>query len=186
MLSKLVCAAMLLAPLTLAAPALPAADDIHAIEINEYHARDMDSIHEEIKADNVLEPRYEVICRKGVRVFSARGSGAPLRDGAFSAIGDGVAALEPGSFSGSIPYPATTDMSKAMWSVDTGIEMLTNRVQRYIDACPTGPVVLLGYSQGAWVVGNTLIGPSGTTGQGLAQKYRDRSEYLRPPSPHSH
>lgn len=181
MLSKLFGAAMLLAPLALAAP-LPAQQP--SFEIFEYNTRDLDGLHEPMSADDLktLAPRdadekgWHPICKKGIRVFGVRGSGAPLFTGALALVADQVANLKPDSLAGDLPYPATTDYynpAAVANSIGTGIDLLTYRVQHYIDACD-GPVVLMGYSQGAWIVGDVLIGQSGTVGQGLPQKYRDR------------
>ena len=57
-----------------------------------------------------------------------------------------------------LPYPATSDWVN---SVNAGKSLLTQRLTTQSAACPNQRFVLLGYSQGAWVVGDSLAGGGG-------------------------
>jgi cutinase len=57
-----------------------------------------------------------------------------------------------------LPYPATSDWVS---SVNSGKSMLAAHLAQQSAACPSQKFVLLGYSQGAWVVGDSLAGGGG-------------------------
>jgi cutinase len=57
-----------------------------------------------------------------------------------------------------LPYPATSDW---VTSVNAGKSLLAERLATQAAACPDQEFVLLGYSQGAWVVGDSLAGGGG-------------------------
>lgn len=57
---------------------------------------------------------------------------------------------------------------------------MTKLIEEYVAACPSSKIVLLGYSQGAQVVGDTLCGTSSsgfTQSSALASKYSSNSEF---------
>ncbi len=56
-----------------------------------------------------------------------------------------------------LPYPATIDIIP---SADTGLVNLVNHLNYINQNCPSQKFILLGYSQGAAVVGNALSAPS--------------------------
>lgn len=56
-------------------------------------------------------------------------------------------------------------------------------IMEYVDQCPNGQIALLGYSQGAMVIGDVLCGFSEAGfeeewSDPLAAKYGDRSEFV--------
>jgi hypothetical protein len=57
-----------------------------------------------------------------------------------------------------VPYPATSDWVP---SVNAGITSLATRLAARATACPRTRFVLVGYSQGAWVIGDALGGGGG-------------------------
>ena len=57
-----------------------------------------------------------------------------------------------------LPYPATSDWVN---SVNAGKSLLSQRIAAQAAACPNKRFVVAGYSQGAWVVGDSLVGGGG-------------------------
>jgi hypothetical protein len=57
-----------------------------------------------------------------------------------------------------LPYPATTDWVN---SVNAGKSLMSQRIAAQAAACPNKRFVVAGYSQGAWVVGDSLVGGGG-------------------------
>lgn len=70
-------------------------------------------------------------------------------------------------------------------SETSGVNAMRPLIEQYVDACPGRPIALLGYSQGAQVVGDIVCGNSETGAEWksdisspLTGKYADASEYL--------
>ncbi|KAF7541026.1 hypothetical protein G7054_g972 [Neopestalotiopsis clavispora] len=99
-----------------------------------------------------------------VHLFLARGT----TEGYPGTLGS-LATLVTGSINGStyenILYPATQEGSTP--SYQEGIANGTAQVQAYATACPDSKLVLLGYSQGAMVVGDMLAGGGDGVGNTL-------------------
>jgi hypothetical protein len=57
-----------------------------------------------------------------------------------------------------LPYPATSDWVN---SVNAGKALMAQRIAAQAAACPNKRFVVAGYSQGAWVVGDSLVGGGG-------------------------
>ncbi|CAG8953900.1 hypothetical protein HYFRA_00010861 [Hymenoscyphus fraxineus] len=71
----------------------------------------------------------------------------------------------PGTTMESVVYPATLENyanSSAM-----GTAGMKKLLTTYVDACPTSKVVLMGYSQGAHVVGDVMCGGGGIGGSAM-------------------
>lgn len=68
---------------------------------------------------------------------------------------------KPGSDLESVVYPASiNNVQDYANSEHQGTLALTQLIQAYLAACPTAKIALLGYSQGAEVVGDVLCGTS--------------------------
>ncbi|KAK1999553.1 cutinase [Colletotrichum falcatum] len=95
-------------------------------------------------------------CATGVHVIVARGSNEAAGVGRIGSVATGVVAAVPGSQIEALDYPATFDNYST--SVAAGTEAMKIALTRYNSQCPDSKVALLGYSQGAHVVGDTLCG----------------------------
>jgi hypothetical protein len=111
-----------------------------------------------------------------VHVIVDRATGEPPSQGVIGTLATLIALRVPDTTVEWVNYPAVLvpyDQSTA-----TGIEMTKARVQDYADSCPVAKIILLGYSQGAQVVGDVLCGGGGAFGLGpLTDPLED--EYLR-------
>lgn len=127
-----------------------------------------------------------VTCYSGVNMFTARGTGElpPNGLGIEGTHINAVLAAIPDSNATVIDYPATFGNN----SVPIGVQNGTRQIEEYLDACPTSKIVVMGYSQGADVMGFVLTGaaftiaPDGSaqnyTVPPLASKYADQSELV--------
>jgi len=95
-------------------------------------------------------------CATGVHLIVARGSNEPAGVGRIGSVANGVVAAIPGSQIEAISYPATFDNYST--SVATGTGAMKIALTQYSSRCPDSKIALLGYSQGAHVVGDTLCG----------------------------
>jgi hypothetical protein len=94
-----------------------------------------------------------------VEVIAVRGTGERAPIGVLGLLADAVTASTPKTVATyGLPYPATSDWVN---SVNAGKSLLTQRLTERSAACPNQRFVLLGYSQGAWVVGDSLAGGGG-------------------------
>jgi acetylxylan esterase len=114
-----------------------------------------------------------ITCATGVHVIVARASGEAPGEGIIGEVAKNVTAAIPGSDSIPVPYPAT--FGDYFASETYGVGNMTNVITSYVDACPDAKLVLLGYSQGAQVLLDTLCGQSEVIFQDknapLADKY---------------
>lgn len=144
--------------------------------------------------DDVDDSR--ISCIKGIRVITVRATNVPQHGGALRQMGKRLAAAIPHSTAYNLVYPAAE--SDYSHSVSRGSNSLAERIIKTVNHCPNQRFALIGYSQGAEVIGNVrlpltshgilpfvltvadqaLIGPSGTWGHGLASKYRNNGESL--------
>jgi acetylxylan esterase len=88
-----------------------------------------------------------------------------------------ISAAIPGSSVEAIDYPALLNPYDV--SSYNGTQTTTKQLMDYVDKCQKGRVVLLGYSQGAHVVGDVMCGGGESKSLGpntppVAQKYQDR------------
>ncbi|MFI7588179.1 cutinase family protein [Spongisporangium articulatum] len=94
-----------------------------------------------------------------VLIIAARGTGEPGNVGA--GLSGLVSAIQNGTSKKvaayGVPYPASTDFDT---SVPDGVSRLTKRATKAVADCPRQRLVLIGYSQGAWVVGDALDSPN--------------------------
>ncbi|KAK2038484.1 cutinase [Colletotrichum somersetense] len=95
-------------------------------------------------------------CATGVHLIVARGSNEAPGVGRIGSVANGVVAAIPGSQIEPLDYPATFDNYST--SVAAGDEAMKTALTQYNSRCPGSKVALLGYSQGAHVVGDTLCG----------------------------
>jgi acetylxylan esterase len=88
-----------------------------------------------------------------------------------------ISAAIPGSSVEAIDYPALLNPYNV--SSFNGTETTTQQLMNYVDKCKAARVVLLGYSQGAHVIGDVMCGGGVSQSLGpstppIAKKYQDR------------
>lgn len=91
-------------------------------------------------------------CYSGVYVIYARGTFEPQNASLSNSVANAITALIPDSAAIQVQYPANVSAI----SPPTGIQNAVQQVKDYYNACPCGKMVLMGYSQGALVIGNAL------------------------------
>lgn len=96
----------------------------------------------------------------GAHLIVARASTEPPGYGIIGAVKDQVLSRVPGSTAEAVDYPAT--LTAYVQSESDGVVAMKALLDSYITSCPGAPVVLLGYSQGAQVVADTLAGQDDT------------------------
>ena len=126
-------------------------------------------------------------CATGVHMIVARGSTEPQGEGPIVNVTSMVEAAVPGSDSVAVIYPAT--LLPYASSEEAGVTNMTTMIQQYVQSCPNTKIALLGFSQGAQVIGDTLGG--GTFGLFSKSKPLDKSVtknsmYSAPPCLRSH
>jgi len=96
-----------------------------------------------------------VNCSSGVHVILARGTGEPQNSSLAGIVSRAIVATIPDSTADEVIYPAnfTVNVSLAL-----GVANAQQQIKSYVAACPTSPIVLMGYSQGAQLIGNVLGG----------------------------
>ena len=105
-----------------------------------------------------LSSRQSTSCASGLQMFVVRGSNEAPGEGVESSVTSSVKKSISGSSSQGIDYPA--DLTDYTSSESEGVTALTSSIQSYTQACPNGKFALLGFSQGAQVVGDVLGGSS--------------------------
>ncbi|KAK4926550.1 hypothetical protein LTR49_006484 [Elasticomyces elasticus] len=94
-------------------------------------------------------------CYDGIFTLVSRGSEEPQGQSVLETIAGGIAAALPGSGSNEVVYPALL----SFWdSAPIGVTNAQQQLQDYYEQCPNGKIVLLGYSQGSYVLTTTLAG----------------------------
>lgn len=97
-------------------------------------------------------------CASGVQIFVARGTTEDPGMGKIRTVAGNVTAAIPGSFVTAVDYPATfDDYANSVAAGSSGLKAL---IDGYVSMCPTGKIALLGYSQGAQAVADTICGAS--------------------------
>jgi hypothetical protein len=93
----------------------------------------------------------------GAHIIVARASTEPAGYGIIGAVKQAVLQQVPGSTAEFVDYPAT--LTNYPQSESDGVVAMRALVNNYIANCPaTAPLVLMGYSQGAQVTLDTLVG----------------------------
>ncbi|KAF2225197.1 Alpha/Beta hydrolase protein, partial [Elsinoe ampelina] len=116
----------------------------------------------------------------GLHLIIARASNEPPGFGTLAPVKDAILSRVPQSDAIWVPYPATITNPPYTESQPQGVGNISALIKAYGDACPTGRMALLGYSQGAHVIGDALIGgdyarfPAFVNGTGVGQKYLDQ------------
>lgn len=93
-----------------------------------------------------------------VHMIVARASGEPPGEGIIASLATALKQQIPGSTSEALVYPAKIPYSG---SIPIGVTAMKAAIAKYTQACPTGKVIILGYSQGAAVLTDTLCGGGG-------------------------
>ncbi|WP_165777207.1 cutinase family protein [Bifidobacterium primatium] len=94
--------------------------------------------------------------KQGVRVIMARGTNESADNGLLNPVAKQISAAFGGDVQiTSLDYPATFDVD----SVDTGVGRLVAMLNGQAQQCPAQKTVLMGFSQGAIVVGDALVAP---------------------------
>ncbi|KIW03776.1 uncharacterized protein PV09_05079 [Verruconis gallopava] len=102
-------------------------------------------------------------CAK-VHVIVDRATGEPPSQGVIGTLATIIATRIPGTTVEWVDYPAV--LVPYDQSTNTGITMTKDSITSYADKCPNAKIVMLGYSQGAQVVGDVLCGGGGALGLG--------------------
>lgn len=112
-----------------------------------------------------------------LHIIVVRASGEVPSQGIIGTLATEITTANPGSSVEWIPYPATiTNYNTSSYN---GTISTTQHLMNYTDTCKNAKVVLLGYSQGAQVVGDVMCGGGGAFGLGpstppIASNYSDR------------
>jgi acetylxylan esterase len=93
-----------------------------------------------------------------VHIIVARASGEPPGEGTIASLSTLLKQQIPGATSEALTYPAKMPYSG---SIPVGVTNMKAAIAKYTSACPTGKLVLLGYSQGGAVLTDTLCGGGG-------------------------
>lgn len=88
-------------------------------------------------------------------IITARGSNETPGEGTLGAVSQNILSRVPGMSIG-VDYIATLDNYE--FSQAQGVMVMTDMVKARVNECPEAKIVLMGYSQGAHVVGDTLCG----------------------------
>lgn len=117
---------------------------------------------------------------KGVHMIVARASTEETGIGSLlTPLVETLEAYLPGSDAVAVDYPAS--LIEYGDSVNAGVTDMTNLIETYVASCPDSKIVLLGYSQGAQVVGDTVCGTTSngfTQTSALSSKYSDNGRFL--------
>ena len=123
---------------------------------------------EEYDAETHPDPIAEPIDCSPYLVITARGTGEPSKGQLVAAVATAVSAARPGEVETlDLDYPADTDVNEGG---TRGARLLVDTLNVQHEACPDQRFVLLGYSQGALVIGDALADPDarlvgGTVGE---------------------
>lgn len=114
---------------------------------------------EELDAEVDPEPVVDPIDCSASLVLTVRGTGEPSSRQLLSPVAKKIASERKGEVERvDLDYPADGNIKE---SATVGIRMLVDTLNQQADLCPDQHTVLLGYSQGALVVGEALQGPEG-------------------------
>ncbi|MDA3146146.1 cutinase family protein [Leucobacter sp. UCMA 4100] len=114
---------------------------------------------EELDAEVDPEPVVDPIDCSASLVLTVRGTGEPSSRQLLSPVAKKITSERKGEVERvDLDYPADGNIKE---SATIGIRMLVDTLNQQADLCPDQHTVLLGYSQGALVVGEALQGPEG-------------------------
>jgi hypothetical protein len=97
-------------------------------------------------------------CTTGIHMIIARASTEHPGPGIIAAVATSVQNSLPGSDSEAVVYPAT--LTDYLNSEASGVAAMKDLVTSYAERCPESKIALLGYSQGAQVIGDVVCGTS--------------------------
>ncbi|KAK0112044.1 hypothetical protein ONS96_001305 [Cadophora gregata f. sp. sojae] len=97
-------------------------------------------------------------CATGVHIIVARASTEKPGEGIIGAVAKQVEQAVPGSDSEAVDYPAT--LQNYTSSEGLGVSGMTKLIENYAARCPNSKMALMGYSQGAQVIGDVMCGTS--------------------------
>ncbi len=110
---------------------------------------------EDLDADRLPDPIVEPLECKPYLVITARGTGEPSSGQLLHRVAKTISKARPGEvLTLDLDYPADTDVAEGG---TYGVRLLIDTLNVQAGACPDQRFVLLGYSQGALVVGDALI-----------------------------
>lgn len=118
-----------------------------------------------LDSTGMLGTRQSATCPT-THIIAARASTEQPGPGIIGSLATLVQQANTGTDLASVDYPATLDNYASSSSMGTAA--LTQMLTNFTSQCPQSKVVLLGYSQGAQVVGDTLCGGGGAPGLGAA------------------
>ena len=98
-----------------------------------------------------ISKRQNASCATGVHIIAARGSTEDPGEGKTQSVSQLIEAGVPGSDDIAVVYPATLIPYES--SEEKGVSDMTSKIQSYTQSCPNSKIVLVGFSQGAQVVG---------------------------------
>ncbi|KAF2434051.1 cutinase [Tothia fuscella] len=112
-----------------------------------------------------------------IHIIVVRASTENPGQGVIGTLATMISGAIPGSTVEAIDYPALLNPYGS--SSSNGTTTTTKQLQKYVDTCNKASVVLLGYSQGAHVVGDVMCGGGQATSLGpstppIAKKYQDK------------
>lgn len=113
-----------------------------------------------------LEGRQKDSNCSAIHIITARASTEPPGEGILSTLADLIQNSNQGVTRESVQYPAT--LNNYVSSSTKGTTALTKQLTGYTQSCPNAKVVLLGYSQGAHIIGDTMCGGGEAPGLGPA------------------
>ncbi len=103
--------------------------------------------------DPIAQPEY---CTAYL-VITARGTGEPVGNQLVTPVARRIAEARPGEMlTVNLIYPADTDINEGGTE---GVRRLIDQLNVQAEHCPDQRTILLGYSQGAFVIGDALVGP---------------------------
>lgn len=91
-----------------------------------------------------------------IHLLVARGSTEPQGPGQLMSLAGRIIQANPGASMESIIYPAKLNPYGP--SVQAGTTAVKQQLSSYVQQCPDSKIVLLGYSQGAQIIGDALCG----------------------------
>lgn len=134
------------------------------------------------KPVKAVRPRDSTTCYSGVYIISARGTFEPQNHSLSDVVAQAIVDAIPDSAYSQIIYPANATLGV---SEPEGILAGQQAINDYYTACPNSQMVIMGYSQGAQVMGDVLAGSDGSDGPvttALSQDVGSKSESTAPPA----
>lgn len=111
----------------------------------------------ELDAETAPDPIVEPLECSPYLVITVRGTGEPTKGQLLSPVARGVSELlEERAQTVDVDYPAGTDVKEG---ATVGVRVLIDTLNVQTENCPEQEFVLLGYSQGALIVGDALVDP---------------------------